>query len=82
MKLHVEQLSVNSFIIFTPQGRFLQSYGVLIASQVDDQITLDAYYWDYSKSTGKARNTFLHEDKKTTQAKINSGEYKLENLNV
>jgi len=82
MKPHVEQLSANSFIIFTPNGRFLQSYGVLIATQVDDQITLDSHYWDYSKTTGKARNAFLHEDKKTTQTKISSGEYKLENLNA
>ena len=44
-------------------------------------VFLDETYWDYSKTTGKYRNQFLGEDKVTTQAKINSGEYKLVNLN-
>jgi hypothetical protein len=45
------------------------------------EVQLDKTYWDYSKTTGKYRNIFLGESKKETQAKIDSGEYKLEDLN-
>jgi hypothetical protein len=45
------------------------------------KIFLDEKYWDYSVTTDKYRNMFLGETKKETQAKIDSGEYKLVNLN-
>lgn len=45
------------------------------------EIELDEKYWDYSTTTGKYRNQFLGEDKKETEKKIKSGEYKLTNLN-
>ena len=45
------------------------------------EIELDEKYWDYSTTTGKYRNIFLGEDKKETEKKIKSGEYKLTNLN-
>ena len=41
----------------------------------------DENYWDYSSTTGRYRNKFLGETKKETQAKIDSGEYILTNLN-
>ena len=44
-------------------------------------IELDQHYWDYSVTTSKYRNLFLGETKKETQAKIDSGEYVLTNLN-
>lgn len=44
-------------------------------------IVLDRDTWDYSTTTGKYRNQFLGESKKETQAKIDSGVYKLDNLN-
>lgn len=44
-------------------------------------VCLDERSWDYSVTTGKYRNQFLGETKKETQAKIDSGEYKLANLN-
>lgn len=44
-------------------------------------IVLDETYWNYSKTTGKYRNQFLNEDKKETEKKIKSGEYRLEDLN-
>ena len=37
--------------------------------------------WDYSVTTGKYRNIFLGEKKAETQAKIDSGEYILTDLN-
>ena len=45
------------------------------------QVTLDRNFWDYSATTGKYRNKFLCETKKETQAKIDSGEYILADLN-
>ena len=42
---------------------------------------LDSKFWDYSVTTSKYRNLFLNETKKETQKKIDSGEYKLVNLN-
>jgi hypothetical protein len=45
------------------------------------QIYLDRNKWDYSTTTGKYRNQFLGETKKETQAKIDSGEYILTDLN-
>jgi hypothetical protein len=42
---------------------------------------IDKNKWDYSTTTGKYRNQFLGETKKETQAKIDSGEYILTDLN-
>ena len=38
-------------------------------------------YWDYSRTTGVYRNQFLGEGIVNTRAKIESGEYKLADLN-
>ncbi len=84
----------NQFII-TEEGRgalgnftskqVFQSYDSIIAviTRWPDEIRieLDHDTWDYSKTTGKYRNQFLGETKKQTQAKIDSGEYVLTNLN-
>ena len=45
------------------------------------QIVLDKTYWNYSVTTSKYRNQFLNESTQETQAKINSGEYNLVDLN-
>jgi len=65
------------------EGSMFQSYNSNIAFNVYGQnmTYLDEQYWEYSVTTGKNRNQFLREDKTETQAKINSGEYKLVNLN-
>jgi hypothetical protein len=47
----------------------------------DGSAFLDERYWDYSVTTGKYRNQFLGETKAETQAKIDSGEYILTDLN-
>jgi hypothetical protein len=62
-------------------ARFFQSYDSIIVKDCGGEITLDYYYWDYSRTTSKYRNQFLGETKAETQAKIDSGEYKLANLN-
>lgn len=83
----------NQFIIEEKGGimgnfsnrQTFQSYDSVIAVKTvwedETRIELDQAYWDYSVTTGKYRNIFLGENKKATQAKIDSGEYKLENLN-
>jgi len=84
----------NQFII-TDEGRgangnfkerqVFQSYNSKIVERIewDDRIDvkLDESTWDCSKTTGKYRNQFLGETKKETQAKIDSGEYILTDLN-
>ena len=44
-------------------------------------VLIDSQYWDYSVTTGRYRNQFLGENKKETQSKIDSGEYRLVDLN-
>lgn len=62
-----------------------QSYDSVIVKRVTKLMVtttyLDRNTWDYSTTTGKYRNQFLGETKKETQAKIDSGEYTLANLN-
>lgn len=72
----------NQFIINTKQGKYFQSYKSIIAFiDNNDKVTLDEYYWDYSRTTGKYRNEFLGEYIEETRDKIKSGKYKLANLN-
>lgn len=61
---------------------FFQSYDSIICL-IDNkgQTYLDDKFWNYSKTTSKYRNQFLNETTKETQSKIDSGEYKLVNLN-
>ena len=70
----------------TVQVEIFQSYNSAIAKKVfhhgDTVITLDATYWNYSVTTSKYRNQFLGESTKETQAKIDSGEYLLADLNL
>lgn len=72
----------NQFIIEEGNKRIFQSYESIIVVQENGKPTLlDKKTWDYSKTTGKYRNQFLGEDKKETERKIKSGEYKLVDLN-
>lgn len=78
----------NQFLITTSFGTYFQSYESLIAyipneaqRAIGAKVTLDKNYWDYSTTTGKYRNQFLREDKATTERKIKSGEYVLDDLN-
>jgi hypothetical protein len=72
----------NQFIIYTSEGKYFQSYDSVIAFKDNEgNVTLDDYTWDYSRTTGKYRNEFLGEGIVDTRSKIESGKYKLENLN-
>jgi len=71
----------NQFIISDKCSIYFQSYSSVIAQKKNGKITLDRDDWDYSKTTGKYRNQFLGEGIADTRKKIESGEYKLANLN-
>ena len=71
----------NQFIITDGNKQTFQSYNSVIAVKEGRKVVLDSYYWDYSKTTSKYRNIFLGETTKETEAKINSGEYELADLN-
>ena len=72
----------NQFMIQTEDGTYFQSYDAIIAlKKTDGSIVLDERMWDYSRTTGKYRNQFLGESMTETRKKIESGEYKLDNLN-
>lgn len=89
MKVRVENMKSsrgnripNQFIIYTDKGTFFQSYRtVIVWINNKGQTFLDAKSWDCSMTTGTYRNSFLMENKKETQRKIDTGEYKLKNLN-
>jgi len=73
---------VNQFIISTAEAIYFKSYNSIIVKQCfNDGVFLEENYWEYSNTTSKYRNLFLNETKKETQAKIDSGEYKLTDLN-
>ena len=82
------QFVITDYIDGTQRETF-QSYDSVIATitvytsnaNAKPIIKLERNKWDYSKTTGKYRNQFLGETKKETQAKINSGEYILTDLN-
>ena len=89
MTTKVKQLANNQFIITDDKGNeYFQSYETIIAKKslwamntgTEDRIELDPK-WTYSKTTSKYRNKFLGETTKETQAKIDSGEYTLTDLN-
>lgn len=61
---------------------YFQSYDCIIVRRAKFQkVELDSRYWDYSKTTSRYRNQFPGETTKETQAKIDSGEYILTDLN-
>lgn len=71
----------NQFLIYADSGVYFQSYNTVIAYKPHNgKIQLD-HNWDYSQTTGKYRNIFLREDKKTTEQKIKTSVYLLTNLN-
>lgn len=84
MKVENFQGVKNQFILFDEGNGsiYFQSYNSVIAMKCAcGPIKLDSIYWNYSKTTSKYRALFLGESTKETQAKINSGEYILCNLN-
>jgi len=74
----------NQFIIEDDNGNeYFQSYSSMIVKKAatDGSIELDWNYWNYSRTTSKYRNIFLNETTQDTKRKIDSGEYRLVDLN-
>jgi hypothetical protein len=73
----------NQFLITEKNKETFQSYDSIIAvkNYKTQKTYLDKYFWDYSTTTGKYRNIFLGEGIAETRKKIETGEYKLKNLN-
>ena len=73
----------NQFIIHTKTATYFQSYRTIIAKKLasNGKVFLDKSGWNYSVTTRKYRNQFLDENIAETRKKIESGEYKLKDLN-
>ena len=80
---------ITNQIIITDEKKdteTFQSYDSIIAvkgwtKEGKRKVTLDEYYWNYSRTTSKYRNAFLGEDTLATSKKLMAGVYKLANLN-
>ena len=72
----------NQFEIDSPLGRTFQSYKSIIAF-IDrtGKVTLDEYYWNYSRTTSKYLSLFLDSSTLETKKRIKEGVYTLANLN-
>jgi len=71
----------NNFIVITEKGQYLISYQLTVVFQKrNGEILLDPR-WNFSRATAKFRNKFLSEETAETRRKIESGEYKVVNLN-
>jgi hypothetical protein len=67
----------NQFIIEVDDKTIFQSYDSIIAIKHGDGSVELGKHWNYSRTTGKYRNEFLGESIAETRAKIQSGEYTL-----
>jgi hypothetical protein len=71
----------DQFIYSDAGSETFVSYGTNIVRRSCGEITLDSYYWDFSRTTGAYRNQFLGEGIEETRKKIKAGTYKLADLN-
>lgn len=72
----------NQFTIRSEFGTTFQSYRSIIAF-IDNtgKVTLDEYYWNYSRTTSKYLSLFLDSTTIETKKRIKEGIYTLANLN-
>ena len=54
---------------------------VILSNGYTQEVILDNYYWNYSRTTSRYRNIFLNETSKQIESKIKQGIYKLVKLN-
>ena len=77
-----EKLANNQYIIIDDTGeRRYKSYNSYVILWSTEGIILDSKTWNYSKTTNKYRSRLLQESTARTQNKIDTGEYKLVDLN-
>ena len=75
MKVTQFEGAKNQIVIEHDGERIFQSYqSIIVKIDKNKKVTLGRH-WNYSVTTNKYRNHFLGETKKETQAKIDSGEY-------
>lgn len=80
----------NHWLIDVGHGVALQSYNSIVAFKFTKcfgrfnkgDVILDRYTWNYSPTTARYLRLFLGEGKKATEAKIATGEYRVEVLNL
>jgi hypothetical protein len=79
----IKQYDAVNFKLTLKSGKsFFVSYGVLIAVKSKaGKITLDKDRWNTSKTTGRYRNAFLNEHYQDTIKHVQTGVYKLKQLN-
>lgn len=71
----------NQYVATTEEGKFFQSYDqIIVFIDNSGSVTLDTN-WNCSVTTSKYRNIFLGETSKETEKKVESGIYKVANLN-
>ena len=86
MKTKIEQMEnihhggKDHYIITVGNKKYFESYGKLIAIVSNGKVTLNAYYWDYSKTTAAYRNRFLGVSNKECHKRVASGEYRVREL--
>ena len=71
----------NQFIIHDNKRTLFHSYKSIICEVIEDDITLDIVYWDYSRTTSRYLGAFLNVPSKDIKKRVSSGEYKLRDLN-
>ena len=72
----------NQFEITAKDGIYFQSYdSIIVFKDRNNNVFLDEYYYNYSKTTSKYRNRFLNKTTKEIERLIDEGVYKLVNLN-
>ncbi len=72
----------NQFEIYTPEGKYFQSYRSIIAFvNKFGQIMLDEYYHNYSRTTSKYLTQFLNMNTKERTRAIENKQITLTNLN-
>lgn len=70
----------NQYAITFDKGEILQSYdSIIVVRRYKDNQIFIGQNWNYSRTTAKYRNMYLGETTAETQAKIDSGEYKMLN---
>lgn len=72
----------NQFEIYTPEGKYFQSYRSIIAFVSNSgKIILDEYYHDYSRTTSKYLTQFLDMNTQERRKAIKDKQIILTNLN-
>jgi hypothetical protein len=73
----------NQYIIRDSKNNKLtfQSYSSIICEIIDDDITLDVIYWDYSRTTSRYLSAFLDIPCNKIRMHVTSGKYSLKDLN-